>query len=73
MKREWMHCRLKKKSVTSFLANAVILNNNPSGNSEPRKNDIKNERELNKSFFNLLWISIFKGVKKTAIGIKKND
>ena len=62
---------LKKKSAASFLANAVVLNNNPSGGSEPRKNTIENERELNRSFFNLLWKTIFKGVKKTVIGIKK--
>jgi len=61
---------LKKKSVASFLANAIILNNNPAEGKAPRKSEIENDRQLNRSFFNLLWKSIFKGVKKIAVGKK---
>jgi hypothetical protein len=59
---------LKKKSVTSFLANFLIRNDNPSSGKEARKNDVSNNRELNKSFFNLLWKTLFVGLKKTASG-----
>jgi len=61
---------LKKRTVTSFLANAVINNDNPSRGALPRRNIIENDRELNKSFFNLLWKSILKAVKKTTSGKK---
>lgn len=59
---------LKKKDVISFLANVLIKNDNPSSGGAPRKSKIDNNRELNKSFFNLLWKSIFQGLKKTATG-----
>ncbi len=59
---------LKKKTVTSFLANFLIKNDNPSSGKEARKNDIENNRELNKSFFNLVWKTVFVGLKKTASG-----
>lgn len=59
---------LKKKTVISFLANVLVKNDNPSSGGVPRKNKIDNDRELNKSFFNLLWKSIFQGIKKTATG-----
>jgi hypothetical protein len=59
---------LKKKTVTSFLANFLIRNDNPSSGKEARKNDMDNNRELNKSFFNLIWKTVFVGLKKTASG-----
>lgn len=62
---------LKKKTVTSFLANFLIRNDNPSSGDTPRKADIDNARELNKSFFNLIWKSVFVGLKKTAGGKTK--
>jgi len=58
---------LKKKGLISLVANILVRNNNPQ-NGVTRKNDFTNERELNKSFFNLLWKSVFAGVKKTALG-----
>jgi hypothetical protein len=57
----------KKKDVESFLANLLIKDKNPM-NGETRVNEINNEREQNKSFFNLVWKSIFAAAKKTAQG-----
>lgn len=55
--------QLISKDVASFVANALVKNNNPQ-NGNTRQGVIDNQRELNKSFFNLLWKSVFSGVKK---------
>ena len=58
--------KLKKRGVLSLLANTVIVNNNPkNGNIYVGKIDFN--RDIQKSFFNLLWKSIFSGVKNTLI------
>lgn len=57
---------LKKKGLVSFLANTFIKNNNPA-NSNTYIGTIDYNRDIQKSFFNLLWKSIFDGVKKTVI------
>lgn len=56
---------LKKKSLLSLLTNALIKDANPQ-NGTIRTGDINNQRDITKSFFNLLWKSIFSGIKKTA-------
>ncbi len=60
----------KKKVLLSFVANFLVINNNPQ-NGEVRKNDVTQERDITKSFFYLVWKSIFAAAKKTATG--KND
>jgi hypothetical protein len=65
----------KRKGMESFLANMIVRNKNPSGGTT-RKGSMKNERNTNRSFFNLLWKSIFAGVKESAgmgSGNKKNN
>jgi hypothetical protein len=57
---------LKKKGFASFIANTLLKNNNPD-NDIIRKGVIDFKREINKSFFNLLWKSIFSGVKDTML------
>lgn len=57
---------LKKKVFISLLANKVIKNDNPS-NSNTYISNFDYKRDIQKSFFNLLWKSIFEGVKKTLI------
>ena len=57
---------LKKKGLVSFLANALIRNDNPVNNTT-YTGQIDFKREIDKSFFNLLWKSIFDGVKKTVL------
>ncbi|MEP7107284.1 MAG: hypothetical protein ABI760_04865 [Ferruginibacter sp.] len=58
---------LKKKAVVSLLANMLIKNENTS-NSNVK--DINYDRDISKSFFNLVWKSIYSGAKNTALGKK---
>lgn len=53
---------LEKKGVTSFLANVLIKDRNPAG-GKIRKADLGFNRSTTKSFFNLVWKSIFAGAK----------
>ena len=57
----------KKKGLKSFVANVFIKDSNPQ-NGEVRKNEINEERDITKSFFYLVWKSIFKAAKKTISG-----
>ena len=57
----------KKKVLVSFLANFLVINNNPQ-NGTIRTNDVTQERDITKSFFYLVWKSIFAAAKKTATG-----
>lgn len=57
---------LEKKGFLSFLANADIRNNNTS--SKPKAFHYQKDRY--KSFFNLLWKSVFEGGKNTILIIK---
>jgi hypothetical protein len=66
----------KKKGLVSLLANAILRNKNPSG-GKVRTSQMDNERNTNRSFFNLIWKSIFTGVKETtgmdALGKKEEQ
>jgi hypothetical protein len=53
---------LKNKAGLSVLANVFIKNKNPA-NGTIRKGDMAFDRVMNKSFFNLVWKSIFAGAK----------
>jgi hypothetical protein len=59
-----------KKSFTSFVANLMIKNSNPSGKNEPRVVQVQNTRNVTTSIFDLCWKTLFKGIKE-SIGIKK--
>jgi hypothetical protein len=64
--KEW-----DKKSLTSFVANLLIKNSNPRDKGEaPKVVTLTNERDPNRSIFNVTWKTIFKGIKET-VGIKK--
>ena len=56
---------LKKKSVISFVANFLIKDRNPS-NGVIRKGSMSFGRAVTKSFFNLVWKSIFAGAKTSV-------
>jgi hypothetical protein len=56
---------VKKKGLQSLLANALMKNSNPL-NGVTRTDEINYERDKTKSFFNLLWKSIFSAAKKTV-------
>ena len=55
---------IKNKAVTSFVANVFIKDQNPS-NGNTRTAKIGFDRVMTKSFFNLLWKSLFDGAKKS--------
>lgn len=57
----------RKKGLMSFVANILVKDQNPK-NGELRKNVIDQERDITKSFFFLLWKSIFSAAKKTVSG-----
>lgn len=54
----------KKKGFLSFLANKVLVkNDNPSKGEEARTATMYNERIQSASFFNLMWKTLFVGIK----------
>ena len=56
---------VKRSGLKSLLANALMKNSNPL-NGVTRTDEINYERDKTKSFFNLLWKSIFSAAKKTV-------
>lgn len=63
--KEW-----DKKSFTSFVANILIKNANPSKKDEaPRVANVTYQRDVNRSIFNMAWKTLFQGIKET-VGIK---
>ncbi len=56
---------VKKKSLQSLLANAMVKDRNPQ-NGVVRSDEINYERDKSKSLFNLLWKGIFSAAKKTT-------
>jgi len=56
---------LKKKGLLSLLANTLIKNDNINA---ANNKTIQYERDVNKSFFNLVWKTVFMGAKNTALG-----
>ena len=60
---------LKKKPVTSFIANVFFIkNNNPSKGEAPRNVDVTVQRDHHDHFFNFLWKTFLTGILKT-IGV----
>ncbi|HEY5407460.1 MAG TPA: hypothetical protein VIJ92_10235 [Ginsengibacter sp.] len=55
---------IKKKGLKSLLANVIIKNNNPD-NGDLREKNPEYDRDIHKSFFNLVWKTIFTGMKET--------
>jgi hypothetical protein len=56
---------VKKKGFQTLLANALMKDGNPQ-NGITRTGEIDYPRDITKSFFNLLWKSIFSAIKKTT-------
>jgi hypothetical protein len=65
LKRDKETNKVKKRGFLSLAANLIVLNNNPDKN-QLRKVDPVFERDIYKSFFNLVWKTIFTGMKKTV-------
>jgi hypothetical protein len=68
LKKDKDEGKLDKKGLASLFANLIVKNSN--NREHPRVEDVHFDRILNKSFFNLIWKSIFTGVKQT-VGMKK--
>jgi hypothetical protein len=57
----------KKKGFLSFLANKLVIKDaNPSKGEKVRTAEIRFERTPAASFFNLLWKSVFTGIRETV-------
>jgi len=69
LKKDEKEGKLSKKGLASLFANIIIKDSNPGKRGDPRAVEVHFKRILNKSFFNLLWKSIFTGVKET-VGMK---
>ena len=65
LKRDDDSKKIEKKGLTSFLANTIVKNSNPD-NGNLRKETPHYDRNIQKSFFNLVWKTIFTGMKKTV-------
>ncbi|KAA9040742.1 hypothetical protein FW778_01490 [Ginsengibacter hankyongi] len=65
LKRDKDSKEIKKKGLTSLVANIIVKNNNPE-NGNLRKETPHFDRDVQKSFFNLIWKTIFTGMKKTV-------
>ncbi|MGY3052724.1 hypothetical protein ACVWYG_000920 [Pedobacter sp. UYEF25] len=61
----------KKKGFLSFLANTLLVNDkNPKDGETPREATMSNTRIASASFFNLMWKTIFVGIKDiVGVGI----
>ena len=55
---------IKKKGLKSLLANVIVKNTNPE-NGNLREKAPSYDRNIHKSFFNLIWKTIFTGMKET--------
>jgi hypothetical protein len=64
LKKEEGKERLRKKSLLSILANALVLySDNPSKDGKYTSASINYRREPKASFFNFIWRTLFQGVK----------
>ncbi len=68
LKRDKKTGEIKKRGLVSLAANAIVKNSNPD-NGNLRKVNPEFERDIYKSFFNLVWKTVFTGMKET-VGIE---
>ncbi|UPK70080.1 hypothetical protein [Chitinophaga filiformis] len=66
-KEEGTH-EFKRKGLMSFLANVLIIKDSNPADGETRLAHPRYERDIKKSFFNLVWKTLFTGIKETALG-----
>jgi hypothetical protein len=66
LKKDSAENTLKKKKLVSFIANLVVKNANPLRKQPVRVADVHYVHDANRSFFNLMWKSVFTGVKQSA-------
>lgn len=61
---------LDKKTISSFIANIIIKNDNPKKNHEVRIAQVHLDRDINRSIYYLSWKTVFKGMSET-VGLTK--
>lgn len=66
LKKDEENNKLDKKKLASLMARIVLKKANPGKDGEVRTAQVKFERDTRKSFFNLLWKSVFTGVKENV-------
>jgi hypothetical protein len=66
LKKDSTENKLQKKKLASFVANIVIKNGNPLRKQPVRDANVQYQRDTNRSFFNLMWKSVYAGIKQTA-------
>ena len=66
LKKDTVDNTLNKKKLASMLANIQVKNANPGKKGEIRQATVHYDRNVHKSFFNLVWKTIFTGVKETV-------
>jgi len=66
LKKDSAENKLQKKKLASFVANMVVKNSNPLRRQPVRVETLEYKRDTNRSFFNLMWKSVYSGMKKTV-------
>ncbi|MBS0026236.1 hypothetical protein ACTJJ0_07675 [Chitinophaga sp. 22321] len=67
LKQDPEHKELKRRGLISFLANSLVIKDaNPSKDEKVRTANVTYTRDIQKSFFNLVWKTLFTGVKDIA-------
>lgn len=66
LKKDEQDKSLDKKKLASLMAKIVIRKANPGRNDEVRTAHVHFERDIHRSFFHLVWKSIFTGVKENV-------
>ncbi|HJT75164.1 MAG TPA: hypothetical protein VJ720_14115 [Chitinophaga sp.] len=68
LKKEEDSHEYKRKGLLSLFANALIIKDSNPDNGETRITYPHFTRDPEKSFFNLVWKTLFTGIKETALG-----
>ncbi|CAL1521449.1 hypothetical protein [Chitinophaga sp. MM2321] len=67
LKQDKDHQGFTRKGLVSFVANLLVIkDSNPLKDEKVRTSDPVYPRDIKKSFFNLVWKTLFTGVKETA-------
>ncbi|SKA10562.1 hypothetical protein SAMN04488128_102813 [Chitinophaga eiseniae] len=67
LKQDKEHKNYSRKGLMSFVANVMVIkDSNPLPGEKVRVSNPTHARDIQKSFFNLVWKTLFAGVKETA-------
>lgn len=57
--------KMRSRGLATLAVNALVKDSNP-GNGDLRKETVSYDRDMYKSFFNLMWKTIFTGIRQTV-------